>query len=108
MEEKVAPQKSRPIRTMAKDLARLREEEVGKEREKIMGLRAGEETKRRALEEVRREKEEREKAEFLLKLKKMEEGEREATEAELIRKRENGENESVRTFRAGEKERRRN
>lgn len=80
--------KKREIRTMQKDITRLREEEVKGEREKIIGLRTDEETKRRALEEVKREKEEKEKAEFLLKLKKMEEAEGKVEEAESTRRRE--------------------
>ena len=86
--EEMLLQKNRLIRTMANDITRLREEEVRGEREKIMGLRAGDETKRRALEETRKAKEEREKAEFLLKLKRMEESEKEALEAEAARRRE--------------------
>jgi len=86
--EEILSQKNRLIRTMANDIARLREAEVRGERDKIMGLRAGEETKRRALEETRKGREEREKAEFLLKLKRMEESEKETLKAEAARRRE--------------------
>lgn len=64
-EEKLEFLKREEIKTMAKDLARLREEEARKERERIIRLKTEQEARRERerLERIRKEAEERKRAE---------------------------------------------
>ncbi len=74
-EELLEIQKKMTVRTMAKDIAKLREAEVGVEREKIMKLKPGEETKA-TLKLAEEERKKREKEIMMAKKKSEEEKKR--------------------------------